>query len=189
MDTLVLRCQHTWTVVLPRWGVCRSRDVREALRSSSDSWSALDSSGDSGKCGKNSYLNSHCTRKQQKVFFVPYCMYHDKIFFPRNFKVPCKYQGCMNMVISQSTIVLLCDLITVCFVWWKYYATRNVSDSNTMVPKLLIPRYHVGKKKHVFFVTLCVPCFFWENHGTNKLVIANFHYTFCKLIYSFYLKQ
>lgn len=57
MDTLVLRCQHTWTVVLPRWGACRSRDVREALRSSSDSWSMPGSSGDSGKFSKGQQFN------------------------------------------------------------------------------------------------------------------------------------
>lgn len=48
METLVLRCQHTCTIVLPRCGAWRSREVREALRSSSDSWSAMvASSGDS----------------------------------------------------------------------------------------------------------------------------------------------
>lgn len=78
MDTLVLRCQHTWTVVLPRWGVCRSRDVREALRSSSDSWSALDSSGDSGKYGKS----SHLTRKEWKFVISIGYMFINHIFPP-----------------------------------------------------------------------------------------------------------
>ena len=47
METLVLRCQHTCTMVLPRCGAWRSNEVREALRSSSDSWSPAASSGDS----------------------------------------------------------------------------------------------------------------------------------------------
>lgn len=48
IETLVLRCQHTCTMVLPRCGAWRSSEVREALRSSSDSWSAtVASSGDS----------------------------------------------------------------------------------------------------------------------------------------------
>lgn len=51
IETLVLRCQHTCTMVLPRCGAWRSSEVREALRSSSDSWSTAASSGDSG-CGK-----------------------------------------------------------------------------------------------------------------------------------------
>lgn len=50
METLVFRCQHTCTMVLPRCGAWRSSDVREALRSSSDSWSAATaSSGDSAR--------------------------------------------------------------------------------------------------------------------------------------------
>lgn len=51
MDTLVLRCQHTCTMVLPRCGAWRSSEVRDALRSSSDSWSPAASSGDSAGGG------------------------------------------------------------------------------------------------------------------------------------------
>ncbi len=48
MDTLVLRCQQTCTVVLPRWP-WRSRDEREPQSSSSDSSSAPPSSDSSGE--------------------------------------------------------------------------------------------------------------------------------------------
>lgn len=59
METLVLRCQHTCTIVLPRCGAWRSSDVREALRSSSDSWSAaVASSGDSTGWGKRQRFGS-----------------------------------------------------------------------------------------------------------------------------------
>lgn len=50
IETLVFLCQQTCTVVLPRWGDWRSSEVRDALRSSSDSWSTGVSSGDSMKC-------------------------------------------------------------------------------------------------------------------------------------------
>lgn len=50
IETLVFLCQQTCTVVLPRCGDWRSREVRDALRSSSDSWSTVVSSGDSMKC-------------------------------------------------------------------------------------------------------------------------------------------
>lgn len=46
MDTLVFLCQHTCTVVLPRWGAGLSID---AVMSSSDSTSTEESSGHSGK--------------------------------------------------------------------------------------------------------------------------------------------
>ena len=49
MDTLVLRCQHTCTVVLARWGAGFSGGPRRAAESSSDSASAEESSGNSGK--------------------------------------------------------------------------------------------------------------------------------------------
>lgn len=49
MDTLVFLCQHTCTMVLPRWGVGFSSEVCEAAMSSSDSASAEESSGHSGK--------------------------------------------------------------------------------------------------------------------------------------------
>lgn len=99
MDTLVLRCQHTWTVVLPRWGVCRSRDVREALRSSSDSWSTLDSSGNSGKCGKSSHLNKK-TKEGGDILrlCVLYQMYHGKISLPGAAEYQVNTQGYINMV-------------------------------------------------------------------------------------------
>lgn len=50
IETLVFLCQQTCTVVLPRCGDWRSSEVRDALRSSSDSWSTVVSSGDSMKC-------------------------------------------------------------------------------------------------------------------------------------------
>lgn len=49
MDTLVFLCQHTCTMVLPRCGAGRSSEVCEAAVSSSDSASAEESSGHSGK--------------------------------------------------------------------------------------------------------------------------------------------
>lgn len=58
METLVFLCQQTCTVVLPRWGTWRSSEVRDALRSSSDSWSTVDSSGDSMKCRERPALFS-----------------------------------------------------------------------------------------------------------------------------------
>lgn len=65
METLVLRCQHTCTVVLPRGGAWRSSDVREALRSSSDSWSAtVASSGDSVRCDKRLCFGSLLARRR-----------------------------------------------------------------------------------------------------------------------------
>lgn len=52
IDTLVLRCQQTCTVVFPRWP-CRSRDERELLSSSSDSRSTPPSSASSDKHWKD----------------------------------------------------------------------------------------------------------------------------------------
>lgn len=49
MDTLVFLCQHTCTMVLPRWGTGFSRAVLDAVMSSSDSTSTAESSGHSGK--------------------------------------------------------------------------------------------------------------------------------------------
>lgn len=46
IDTLVLRCQHTCMVVLARWCVCLSSEVREEFMSSSDSCSRETSSDD-----------------------------------------------------------------------------------------------------------------------------------------------
>lgn len=68
METLVLRCQHTCTIVLPRWGAWRSNEVREALRSSSDSWSAtVTSSGDSAGCDKRLLIFA----LQEEPFYDP----------------------------------------------------------------------------------------------------------------------
>lgn len=52
MDTLVFLCQHTCTMVLPRCGVGLSSEVCEAVMSSSDSASAVESSGHSGEVSK-----------------------------------------------------------------------------------------------------------------------------------------
>lgn len=49
MDTLVFLCQHTCTMVLPRWGAGLSSEVRDAVTSSSHSASAEETSGRSGK--------------------------------------------------------------------------------------------------------------------------------------------
>lgn len=73
MDTLVLRCQHTCTMVLPRCGAWRSSEVRDALRSSSDSWSPAASSGDSAGGGgvgerRASMLPSLPSKKRKKAF-------------------------------------------------------------------------------------------------------------------------
>lgn len=60
----MLRCQHTCTMVLPRCGAWRSSDVRDALRSSSDSWSATAaSSGDSVGGGKRQRFRRLLARK------------------------------------------------------------------------------------------------------------------------------
>lgn len=52
MDTLVFLCQHTCTMVLPRWGAGLSSEVCDAAVSSSDSASTAESSGHSGKVRK-----------------------------------------------------------------------------------------------------------------------------------------
>lgn len=62
METLVFLCQQTCTVVLPRWGAWRSSEVRDALRSSSDSWSTVGSSGDSMKRREKPSLFSPCIK-------------------------------------------------------------------------------------------------------------------------------
>lgn len=48
METLVLRYQHTCMVVLARWWLCLSRELREECMSSSDSCSRETSSEDPG---------------------------------------------------------------------------------------------------------------------------------------------
>lgn len=52
MDTLVFRCQHTCTMVLPRCDAGLSGELGAAA-SSSDSASAVESSGHSGKVSKS----------------------------------------------------------------------------------------------------------------------------------------
>lgn len=52
MDTLVFLCQHTCTMVLPRWGAGLSSEVCDAVMSSSDSASTMESSGHSGEVRK-----------------------------------------------------------------------------------------------------------------------------------------
>ena len=52
MDTLVFLCQHTCTMVLPRWGAGLSSEVCDAAVSSSDSVSTTESSRHSGKVSK-----------------------------------------------------------------------------------------------------------------------------------------
>lgn len=53
MDTLVFLCQHTCTMVLPRCGAGLSGELGAAAASSSDSASAVESSGHSGKVSKS----------------------------------------------------------------------------------------------------------------------------------------
>lgn len=58
MDTLVFLCQHTCTMVLPRWGAGLSSAVCDAVASSSDSASTEESSGHSGKVRRMLLLDS-----------------------------------------------------------------------------------------------------------------------------------
>lgn len=73
MDTLVLRCQHTCTMVLPRCGAWRSSEVRDALRSSSDSWSPAASSGDSAGGRQEGELTSLPSKKRAGRPFPACC--------------------------------------------------------------------------------------------------------------------
>ena len=71
IETLVFLCQQTCTVVLPRCGDWRSSEVRDALRSSSDSWSTVVSSGDSMKCREKAsfflYATTYITGKIKQI--------------------------------------------------------------------------------------------------------------------------
>lgn len=71
IETLVFLCQQTCTVVLPRCGDWRSSEVRDALRSSSDSWSTVVSSGDSKKCREKAsfflYATTYIIGKMKQI--------------------------------------------------------------------------------------------------------------------------
>lgn len=62
METLVLRYQHTCMVVLARWWLCLSKELREECMSSSDSCSTETSSEDPGGGEFGSGLRKLCER-------------------------------------------------------------------------------------------------------------------------------
>lgn len=66
METLVLRYQHTCMVVLARWWLCLSKELREECMSSSDSCSRETSSEDPGGGEFSSGLRKLCNTKSKR---------------------------------------------------------------------------------------------------------------------------
>lgn len=110
MDTLVFLCQHTCTMVLPRWGVGLSSELCDAAMSSSDSTSTVESSGHSGKVRRLLLLDNELADEGRGALKHRQCQYIHKsniVLCSWDFSLCCFYSVILLWVMGMAMLYFL----------------------------------------------------------------------------------